>query len=199
MNNKLTLQLFAFDCNAISVERHDDALRAIKKFGAALRKTGREQHCSGIRFVRDSDVRICDLPLQKFKMDKIGVQNDGTGACALLDRASQLMYEEGVRLNDTPEPERPSQVIMTIIVFGRDNASVNCTYEKLREMIALQRDVYKWKFFLMTDFTINMEKLGIAEEDTIIIKKDEKNMFARPFEELTEKMVELLNAAKEHE
>lgn len=199
MNNKLTLQLFAFDCNAISKERHDDALKAIKKFGAALRKTGRTQHCSGIRFVRDREISICDLPLEKFRMDKIGVENDGTGICAMLDRTSQLMDDEGVRLNDTPEEERPSQVIMTIIVFGRDNASVNCTYEKLHDMIALQRDVYKWKFFLMTDFTINMEKLGIAENDTIIIKKSEKDMFARPFAELTEKIVKLLNEAKEQE
>ena len=199
MNDKLTLQLFAFDCNAISAERHDDALKAIKKFGAALRRTGRIQHCSGVRFVRDNEIRICDLPLDKFKMDKIGVQNDGTGTCALLDRTAELMNSEGVRLNDTPEEERPSQVIMTIIVFGRDNASVNFTYEQLHDMIALQRDVYKWKFFLMTDFTINMEKLGIAEEDTIIIKKSEKNMFARPFEELTEKIVKLLKEAKERE
>ena len=199
MNDKLTLQLFAFDCNAISEERHDDALKAIKKFGAALRKTGRLQHCSGVRFVRDREIKICDLPLSKFKMDSMGVQNDGTGSCAMLDRTSELMDDEGVRLSDTPEEERPSQVIMTIIVFGRDNASVHCTYEKLREMIALQRDVYKWKFFLMTDFTINMEKLGIAEEDTIIIKKSEKNIFARPFEELTEKIVRLLEEAKERE
>lgn len=188
MNDKLTLQIFAFDCNAISEEQHDNALKAIKKFGASLRASGRMQRVSGVRFTRNEEVMIKDTPLEKFKISKMLV-NDGTGACQMLDRSSEVMDKVGIRLADTPEEERPSQVIMTIIVSGRDNASVRCTYERLREMIALQRDVYKWKFFLMTDFTINMEKLGIAEDDTIIIKRSEKDMFERPFAELTEKII----------
>ena len=192
MNNDLSLQLFAFDCNGITAEQHDNAISAIKKFGAALRKTGRQQNVSGILFTADEDITVVNVPLRKYKVDEINLVNDGTGACPMLDRTSKLMFDEGVRLAATPEEERPSQVILTIIVFGRDNASKQCTYEQLREMIAHQRDVYKWKFFLMTDFTINMEKLGIAEEDTIIIKKSEKNWFKRPFAELTEKLVAYL-------
>ena len=194
MNKDLTLQIFAFDCNAIPDEHQAEALNAIKKFGAALRSTGRQQNVSGVRFTRSQELRVSNVPLAKFKVKNL-LTNDGSGVCCMLDQASAIMYDEGVRLNDTPEEERPSQVIMTIIVFGRDNASVQCTYEKLREMIALQRDVYKWKFFLMTDFTINMEKLGIAEDDTILIKKSEASWFERPFAELTEKMEELLKAA----
>ena len=196
MNKDLTLQIFAFDCNAIPEEHHDEAVKAIKQFGAALRATGRQQNVSGIRFTRSQELRVKNEPLSKFKVKNM-LYNDGSGVCCMLDQASNIMNEVGVRLSNTPEEERPSQVIMTIIVFGRDNASVHCTYENLREMIALQRDVYKWKFFLMTDFTINMEKLGIAEDDTILIKKSETSWFARPFAELTEKMVEILKPAEE--
>ncbi len=188
MNDKLTLQIFAFDCNAISDEQHDNAVKAIKKFGASLRATGRMQHVSGVRFTRDEEVIIRNTPLEKFKITKMLV-NDGTGACQLLDRTAEVMEKVGKRLSDTPEEERPSQVIMTIIVSGRDNASVHYTYDRLREMISVQRDVYKWKFFLLTDYTINMEKLGIAEDDTILIKRSEKDMFERPFAELTEKII----------
>lgn len=188
MNNDLTLQLFAFDCGNVPAEHYDESVKAIMKFAKTLLDTGRQQRVSGIRFSKSSDLFTVNKPLEKVKLKEFGFTNDGSGACPMLDRTGKLMNDVGVRLNDTPEPERPSQVIMTIIVFGRDNASVHFTYEQLHDMIALQRDVYKWKFFLMTDFTINMEKLGIAEDDTILIKKSEKNWFRRPFEELGEKI-----------
>ena len=196
MNNDLTLQIFAFDCSAIPVEQHENIIKAVKKYGKALRATGRKQVVSGIRFTRNEEARVMNYSLDKFKVNS-WLENDGSGVCNMLDQTSRIMREVGERLASTPEAERPSQVIVTIIVFGRDNASVHCTYEQLREMIAHQRDVYKWKFFLLTDFTINMEKLGIAEDDTIIIKKSEKDWFERPFEELTQKMVGLLNSAKD--
>ena len=190
MNNELTLQLFAFDCNAIPDEQRNHALAAIKKFGKLLRESGRKQTVSGVRFTRDEEVYIKNQPLEKVKVNRL-LENEHSGVCCMLDRMAGLMNEAGVILNDPPEPERPSQVIMTIIVFGRDNASTHYTYDRLREMVALQRDVYKWKFLLMTDFTINMEKLGIAEEDTILIKKSENDWFKRPFDELGAKMLEL--------
>ncbi len=192
MNNNLTLQLFAFDCGSVPKEHYDESIKAITKFASTLKSTGRQQEVVGIRFSADKDIHTEKKPLEKIKMKDFGFTNDGTGACPMLDRTSKLMYDVGVVLRDTPEPERPSQVIMTIIVFGRDNASTHCTYDQLKEMIAHQRDVYSWKFFLMTDFTINMEKLGIAEEDTILIKKSEKDWFKRPFAELGEKIVNIL-------
>lgn len=193
MNNKLTLQLFAFDCNAIPDEQRNHALAAIKKFGKALKETGRQQRVSGVRFTRDQEVRIKNQPLEKVKINRV-LENEHTGVCQMLDQTANLMNDVGTRLASEPKEERPSQILLTIIVFGRDNASVHYTYEQLREMIARQRDVYKWRFLLVTDFTINMEKLGIAEDDTIIIKKSEKDWFERPFEELTAKMVGCLNA-----
>lgn len=191
MNNDLTLHIYAFDCSAIPTEQHDNIIRAVKKYGVALKSAGRKQIVSGIRFTRHEEARIKFFPLEKFKVNS-WLENDGSGACNMLDQTSKIMRETGEYLASMPEEERPSQVIVSIIVFGRDNASVHCTYDQLRDMIALQRDVYKWKFFLLTDFTINMEKLGIAEDDTIIIKKNEADWFKRPYEELTEKMLEIL-------
>ena len=199
MNNELTLHVHAFDCSAIPAEQHENIIRAVKKYGAALKETGRKQLVSGIRFTKHEEARVMNCPLEKFKV-KSWLDNDGSGACNMLDQTSRIMRETGEHLASIPEEERPSQVIVTIIVFGRDNASVHCTYEQLRNEIALQRDVYKWKFFMLTDFTINMEKLGIAEDDTIIIRKSEPDWFKRPYEELTEKMTaELLKAQNEQQ
>lgn len=196
MNNELTLQVFAFDCTAIPNEQHAGTIKAVKKFGAALRATGRKQNVSGIRFTRNEEARVVNCPLEKFKVNS-WLENDGSGVNNMLDQTENIIDRVGERLAATREADRPSQIILTIIVFGRDNASVRCTYDKLRDKIAHQRDIYKWKFFLMTDFTINMEKLGIAEEDTIVIKKSDDDWFARPFEELTEKMVECLTKQNE--
>ncbi len=192
MNDKLTLQLFAFDCNDIPAAQHDNAVKAIKKFGAALRASGRQQNVSGTRFTRSHELCVVNMPLEKFKVKELA-DSDGTGACVMLDRTADLMDKVGVRLANTPEEERPSQVFLTIITFGRDNASTQTTYEQLHDKIAHQSYVYKWKFFMMTDFTINMEKLGIPEENTVLIRKTDKNWFERPFEELTEIMLKNLS------
>lgn len=59
-------------------------------------------------------------------------------------------------------------------------------------MIALQRDVYKWQFYLITDFSINMEKLGISPDDTFILRRDEKDAtLAQAYKELNERVTEL--------
>ena len=191
MNSELTLHIFAFDCNAIPDEQRNHALAAIKKLGKALKETGRKQHVSGVRFTRDQEVRIKNQPLEKVKINRV-LENEHTGVCQMLDQSANIMNDVGARLAREPEEERPSQIIMTIIVFGRDNASVHITYDRLREMIALQRDVYKWKFLLLTDFTINMEKLGISGDDTIIIRKSDNDWFEEPFNELTDRLVECL-------
>lgn len=82
MNDKLTLQLFAFDCNAIPDEQRNYALAAIKKFGKALMETGRQQRVSGVRFTRDHEVRIKNRPLEKVKINRV-LENEHSGVCQM--------------------------------------------------------------------------------------------------------------------
>ncbi len=188
MKDDLKLLLFAFDYALATPGHTDEALKALKSFVSEVRKTQKEIHVSAISFNDGEEIKIVNTPIEKIKLPKLCVGSKAGGACSMLDKTSKLIDDVGIRLNDTPEEERPSRVILTIVVFGRDNASKNCTYERLREMIALQRDVYNWKFYLITDFSINMEKLGIAEEDTIMIKHAEGEWFKQPFAELSEKI-----------
>ena len=190
MKENLTELLFSLDCCNTAGEQADEAVNAFKSFINAMKKLDGEIRASVVTFNDTYGYFKNNVQIKKLKPSDYGFGNRGesSGACPMLDASAFLMDDVGKRLAATPEDERPSHVIFTICVFGRDNASKSCTYEKLREMIALQRDVYKWKFYLLTDFTINMEKLGIAEDDTIVIKKDEANMFKRPYAELTEKI-----------
>lgn len=190
MKDNLKQLLFAFDYALVPPGHADEALKALRSFVSTVKKTNKEIRVSAISFNAGEEIKIVNTPIDKIKLPQLGAGAKAGGACSMLDKTSKLMDDIGMRLNDTPEEERPSKVILTILVFGRDNASKNCTYEHLREMIALQRDVYKWKFYLITDFSINMEKLGIAEEDTIMIKHTDGDWFRQPFAELSEKIVE---------
>ena len=192
MKDNLKQLLFAFDYALIEPGHGDEAAKALKNFSSELKKVNKEIRVSAISIGDGDVIKIVNQPLEKVKLPKFGTGSPSTGACSMLDKTSKMMDDIGVRLTNTAEEERPSKIIVTIIAFGRDNASKTCTYERLREMIALQRDVYKWKFFLMTDFSINMEKLGIAEDDTIIIKHVKGDWFKQPFEELSEKIVSIL-------
>lgn len=192
MKDNLCQLLFAFDYALIPPGHGDEASKALKTFVNDVKKTNKEIRVSAISFNEGEEIKVVNQPIEKVKFPKFGVGSNSTGACSMLDKTSKMMDDIGIRLTNTPEEERPSKVILTIVVFGRDNASKNCTYEKLHDMIALQRDVYKWQFYLMTDFSINMEKLGIAEDDTIMIKHVKGDWFKEPFKELSDKIVGLL-------
>ena len=189
MKDNLKQLLFAFDYALIEPGHAEEANKALKKFVTAVKKVNKEIKGSAISVNGGNEIKIVNTPIEKVSLPRFDMLEGSAGACSMLDKTSKMMDDIGIRLTNTPEEERPSKIILTIIVFGRDNASKNCTYEHLREMIALQRDVYKWQFYLITDFSINMEKLGIAEDDTIIIKHVKGDWFKKPFEELSEKIV----------
>ena len=198
MKDNLTQIMFAFDSGSVPEEHFKESEDAIKKFVSALKKIEeKEFRVSGVTFNSVNETRIVDQPLKKIKASDFAFHSDGSGACPMLDKTATLMDDIGLRLSNSPEDTKPSQMILTIVVFGRDNASKRFTYDQVRDMIAHQRDIYKWKFFLVTDFSINMEKLGIAEDDTIIIKKSGDKWFKEPFEELTEKMVKHIKEFKQ--
>lgn len=185
MKEKYCELLMAFDCSTGVESQSEQAIKAGKSFIAAQKKLDGEANITGISFNETISVNIDNKPLKKITAkDFTFFKSNGRGECCLYDALAKLMNDTGKRLSETPEEERPSKVIVCITVFGRDNASKKFTHDQLREMIALQRDVYKWKFILATDFTINMEKLGIAPEDTIVIHRDDKDMFKDAYEEI---------------
>ncbi|MCM1417990.1 MAG: hypothetical protein NC084_05675 [Bacteroides sp.] len=186
MKDHFVEMLFAFDCGSEAERQSEGAVKAFKAFVGAQKKLDGEANLTGYSFHNEIIPFFENKPIAKIAAKDYRFETgNGQGECRMLDAVAQLMDDVGARLSATPEEERPSRVIVTISVFGRDNASKKCTYDRLAEMIAHQRDVYKWKFFLMTDFTINMEKLGIAPDDTIVLHKDDPDLFKTGYEELS--------------
>ncbi len=129
-----------------------------------------------------------NLPIEKAKLAEEKISS--SSICPLIDSVDKTMYDVGVRLNNTAEQDRPSKVIVVIVAFGTDNASKKHTYDQLREYISIQTNIYKWKFYLATDFSRNMEKLGIPEDDTFIFKHDDEDMFGNVYRELSAKILD---------
>jgi len=191
MKKNLMEVIFAFDCGADAAAHMDSAIKSLKGFILAQRKLDGEMNASGVAYNSRITPVFDNIPVGKLVVKNYGFEEGGLGECRMLDATAQLMNSVGARLNDTPEEQRPSKVVCVINIIGRDNASKKYTYDKLRDMIALQRDVYKWQFYLITDFSINMEKLGISPDDTFILRRDEKDTLAQAYKELNERVTEL--------
>lgn len=80
------------------------------------------------------------------------------GGSALLDAMGYTMDLVGDRLSKTPDDEMPCQVCM-IIIGESDNASTVYDYDRVAEMVKVQKYTYKWDFVFYgdgkTSFDIN--------------------------------------------
>lgn len=68
------------------------------------------------------------------------------GGTALLDAIGISIDRVGKRLANTPEEQRPEQVIFVIMTDGEENSSFKFNNSQIREMVQHQTDVYKWNF-----------------------------------------------------
>ena len=69
-----------------------------------------------------------------------------TGMTAMLDAIGKTLVSVGQKLAATPEEERPSKVLVTIITDGYENASKEFDWATIKKMIKEQREKYSWVF-----------------------------------------------------
>ena len=189
MDNNLHELVFVLDHSAEIKDLYDDAEKGFKALIASQKKAGASTSVT-LNIFGSEYINVFDnTPIEKVKLSKEIFPL--SGVCSLIDSAEKAIYDVGERLNRTYEGCRPSKVIVTFVTFGRDNASKKHTYDELAEIIKRQTEVYKWSFFLITDFSINMEKMNIPEDNTIILKKNKPDCFTRAYEELDKKISSL--------
>lgn len=71
------------------------------------------------------------------------------GWTALLDAIGKTINTVGARLYNTPEEEKPSNVIMVITTDGEENSSKEFNQAQIKEMIELQTNTYNWEFVFL--------------------------------------------------
>jgi uncharacterized protein YegL len=88
------------------------------------------------------------------------------GSTALLDAMGKTILDVGYRLSKTEESKRPGKVIFVITTDGYENASKEFTYQKVKQLIKHQQEVYSWEFIFL-GANIDAEKeagnLGICK------------------------------------
>lgn len=189
MNSNLHELIFLFDQSSKISELYGEAQKGLKNLLDSQKKCPADTNVSMYMFGSGYAKIAENIPIAKLKINKepFGL----SGVCPFVDSSVRLIDEIGERLGRTPEDSRPSKVIVILINFGRDNASKKYTYARLAERIKHQTEVYKWSFYLLTDFSINMEKLGIKEENTFIVKFSEKQSFIGEYQNLSDSITKL--------
>jgi uncharacterized protein YegL len=81
--------------------------------------------------------------------DVDGITIDPRGMTALVDASCRAIDQVGTRLSNTPETDRPSNVMVVMITDGAENASKEFTADQLKEKIKHQTDKYNWKFIFL--------------------------------------------------
>lgn len=195
MNNNLHEMVFLFDQSSKIRDFYGEAQKGFKNLIESQKNCQTDANVTMCVFGSDYQTVADGVPIAKIKMNKELLKL--SGSCPFVDSAVRIIDEVGERLSKTPEYDRPSKVIVVLVNFGRDNASKNYTYGQLAEKIKHQTEVYKWSFYLLTDFSINMEKLGLPEENTFIVKFSDKNSFADEYQKLSDSILRLREKTSE--
>jgi hypothetical protein len=71
------------------------------------------------------------------------------GYTALLDAVGHHIDTLGHVLSNTPEADRPSQIIFVIITDGEENSSKEYSWAQVKEKIIHQQEKYGWEFIYL--------------------------------------------------
>lgn len=82
-----------------------------------------------------------------------------SGGTALLDAVGNTITSVGKRLADTPEEERPANVMFVITTDGYENSSREYNQKQIADMIEHQKTKYSWTFMFL-GANIDAESVG---------------------------------------
>ncbi|MFD4707701.1 VWA domain-containing protein [Gottfriedia sp. NPDC058432] len=114
---------------------------------------------------------------------------------ALLDAVGKTILNVGNRLSLCSERERPGKVIFVITTDGLENASVEFTYSKVKQLIHHQQQKYNWEFIFMganIDVAKEASSLGILKANAYTFESSNEgveNMYSVICEAVSEKRI----------
>lgn len=101
------------------------------------------------------------------------------GCTALLDAVGTAITNMINIRKKTPESSQPEKTIFIITTDGRENASVEYSYKKIKQMIETQKEKYKWEFIFLganIDVEKEAEKLGVNRECSVSYHCDSQGL-----------------------
>ena len=103
------------------------------------------------------------------------------GNTALLDAIGRTIDYIGSELAATPEPERPSKVIIAILTDGEENSSQHFTMADINQRITHQTEKYQWEFLFLAanqDAIATAANIGIGAHNSATFVADDADLKA---------------------
>ncbi len=148
MNTSLTEIAFILDRSGSMETEIEAAITSFNTFLHDQRETPGEARFTLVLFDDRYEVPCSSIPISEVT-DLDATTFVPRGNTALLDAIGRTINELGARLAAMPEADRPGQVIVAILTDGFENASRKFTHDQIADLIAHQRDIYKWQFFFL--------------------------------------------------
>lgn len=165
MRNDLIEVVFVIDASGSMATLRDDTIGGFNSVIESQKKQPGETLVSTIFFNGEVYVANECVNVQDVQPLTAGTYPIG-GLTALYDAVGYAIDSVGKRLSDTPEDQRPAEVMVVIVTDGCENCSQEYKFSDIKERIERQQNVYSWKFmFLGADIKSveHAQSLGITK------------------------------------
>ena len=102
------------------------------------------------------------------------------GKKALLDAVGKTIKDIGFKLYNTPEKDRPYNIIFFIFTGGEEDISKEYSHEQIKGMTELQKKTYGWEFIFFganIDSASSAASIGISKHTAFDIAADAEGFF----------------------
>lgn len=168
MNPNLTEIIFIIDRSGSMSHLTQDTIGGYNSFLEEQKKNDGDANVTTILFNESVHVVHDRVPIQHVpaltKSEYIA-----SGMTALYDAVGHAIDTVGQKLSQTPEKDRPSNVIVVITTDGEENSSREYSGSRIKEMIEHQQSKYNWTFLFIgagIDAYRSSSSIGIKSANT---------------------------------
>ena len=158
MRKGLTEVVFILDRSGSMSGLEADTIGGFNSMIAKQKKEEGEAYISTVLF---DDT--CEVLYDRVTVNKVEPMNDNQyyvrGCTALLDAIGGAIHHIGNVHKYAREEDRPEKTLFIITTDGMENASRQYSYEKVKEMVARQKEKYGWEFLFLG---ANIDAIDVA-------------------------------------
>lgn len=166
MNKEMTEMVFILDKSGSMAGLESDTVGGFNALIAKQKKEPGDARITTVLFNHGYELLHDRIPL-----NGVGPitekEYEVSGTTALLDAVGATIQKIRNVQKSTIEQERAAKVIFVITTDGMENSSCEYTHEKIKALIARQKEEFMWEFIFLganIDAAAAAEKFGIGKE-----------------------------------